>query len=486
MSRIPRQLSVSLGLWLLTQPQAFGRTLSLEEYLTQVRAKNHEVQAAMATIESTALREDSTDIMFAPQFVSQLVRQVDEKPQASALAGKSTAVSSASFGVQKLWSFGLQSQVTYALNDIDIERDPLPPFLAPNIPNPLAPLGKSSSYSEAQLKFELLQPLWKNGMGRDFDTVRESTQARLMAQRQGEQYKGRLLRTKAEFTYWQLALATEAVRAQEQALGRFQKIRDWVQSRVNMQLADKADLLQAEAGVKARRLELDLSKRDRVQVARALNALRAVPGENVDDLQPISSRVLNDAPAATSGVKRLDVEISKQLEKVSELDVDANREKFKPQLDIFTTIGLNSAQKDSMGQAFRNVSTDKPTLVVGVKFSTPLGRDLISRERSGLVKASEAARAEREAKEFNAQTEWDDLQRQLADARIRLQLSNEIEQAQKQKLEYERERHQRGRSTTYQIIMFEQDFANAQLATIKTKADILGLQAKLKSFGDAL
>ncbi len=490
-----RPLCLGLGAWCLLPNSAWGRSLSLEEFLGQVRAKNHEVQASIATIEATALRENSTDLMFTPQFVSTVARQYDEKPQGGALAGKSTAASSVSFGIQKLWSFGLQSQVSYSLTDIDIMRDPVPAtlpvigtaaFPPPVVPNPLAALGDSSSYSEAQLKLELSQPLLKNGFGRDYENLRESTQAKLTAQRQGEQYKGRLLRTKAEFVYWQLALASEAVRTQEGALGRFQKIRDWVKSRVGMQLADKADLLQAEAGVKARRLELELSQRDRIGLARNFNSRRGVNGDKVDDLQSISSRVLNDVPTAPGGVKRLDVEIAKQVEQVAQLEVEASREKFKSELNVFGTVAMNSDQKDSMGQAFRNISSDKPTLLVGLKFSTPLGRDLINRERNGLIKASESARADREAKEFAAQQEWEDLQRQLSDARIRLQLATEIEKAQKLKLEYERERHQRGRTTTYQIILFEQDYANAELGTIKAKADILSIQAKLKSFGDAL
>jgi outer membrane protein TolC len=60
------------------------------------------------------------------------------------------------------------------------------------------------------------------------------------------------------------------------------------------------------------------------------------------------------------------------------------------------------------------------------------------------------------------------------------------ESAQKEKLDYEKQRFERGRSTTFQILQFENDYANAQLGAIKARTDILEIMAKLKTFGDAL
>ena len=98
---------------------------------------------------------------------------------------------------------------------------------------------------------------------------------------------------------------------------------------------------------------------------------------------------------------------------------------------------------------------------------------------------NQAAKLDQELKEFNARQDWADLKAQLGEAETRLRLVTELEQAQKEKLSYEKQRLSIGRTTTYQILMFEQDYANAQLATIKSKADILGILARLKSFGDA-
>jgi outer membrane protein TolC len=479
-------LALPLSLWCWGGAQA--RTLTLEAYLNQVRTSNQTLRSAQATIEATKERENSSDLITTPQVFGQVAHTVDEKPPSNILSGDKMEATSYSFGIQKIWSFGLQSQLSYNLNKIDIERQDFPAFLNGGIVNPLAALNDDSTkrWSEGRTQLDLVQPLWKNWMGREYDLTRDTTQARLSAQRQGEQYKIKALLAQAEFIYWQLALATDAVRTQEGALVRFQKIRDWVKKRVDMSLADRADLLQAEAGLKARRFELELSKRDRISLQRTFNTLRSVQGDRLEaDIMPISSRMLSDMTMAAGSIKRLDVEVARSLEKAAESEVQQWREKFKPEVSIFGSYATNS-RDDSLGTAASDAfKSDKPTMVIGLKFSTPLDRDLINRERSGLIKASEAARLEREQKEFDARQEWEELMRQLSDAKTRLHLANEIENAQKQKLEYEKNRHERGRTTTYQILLFEQDYASAQLGAIKAKADILGIIAKLKSFGDA-
>ncbi len=465
---------------------AQARTVTLDEYLNQVKKNNQTIRGSSAQIESTRLREDSLDQPFAPQFSSQVLRQSDEKPQASALAGKKTEVSSLSLGVHKLWQFGLQSQLSYQLNDVSIERDDVPREIAPGIPNPLAALGGSQSYNEATTRLDLAQPLLKNWAGKELLLTRSLGEARLSILRQSEQYKMRSLLAQAEFVYWQTALAQEAVRTQETGLQRFQKIRDWVARRVEMSLTDKADLLQAEAGVKVRRFELELALRDKASLRRSFNSLRGTAGDAVEgELMPIGAR-LAEAPQAAAP-KRLDIEIARQQEKVAAIEIDQQRERFRPQLDLFGTLALNSNQEDEIAKAATGAfSAQKPTIIVGLKFSTVLDRDLINKERNGLAKASEASRLERESREFNVRQEWDELLQQLSDAKTRLQLANEIEKSQKLKLEYEKDRFERGRTTTYQILLFEQDYSSAQLATIKAKADVLGFLAKTKIFGDAL
>jgi outer membrane protein TolC len=53
---------------------------------------------------------------------------------------------------------------------------------------------------------------------------------------------------------------------------------------------------------------------------------------------------------------------------------------------------------------------------------------------------------------------------------------------QREKFEHERERLLRGRTTTYQAISFEQDYANTQLLRLRTQAEVLQTIAQMKAF----
>ncbi len=70
-------------------------------------------------------------------------------------------------------------------------------------------------------------------------------------------------------------------------------------------------------------------------------------------------------------------------------------------------------------------------------------------------------------------------------AKDRLTIYDQLEKTQKTKLEYERVRRQRGRTTTQQVLLFEQDYEQAQLGRIKTMSDILQLLAQMKTYGSS-
>ena len=61
-------------------------------------------------------------------------------------------------------------------------------------------------------------------------------------------------------------------------------------------------------------------------------------------------------------------------------------------------------------------------------------------------------------------------------------LLGRIENAQKTKLEVERTRLRQGRTTTYQVLLFEQDYSAAALNRVKSAANILALQTQIRLY----
>lgn len=500
---LPFALLVALSSFAASRP-AQKDILTLDEYLESVKKANQTLQIAATTISAGELRSDSTDILFSPQFFSQVAHTSDAKEQVSPLGPDKVEATNLTFGIQKLWESGLQSQVSYSMTRVHLDQPNFPSSYAFNIPlqNPLAPaqtlnipitiqnpvlgLLPRDDYTEAKTQIDLIQPLWKNSGGKDYRLTKESTQTKIQMQKLGESYKVKALLAQAEYVYWQLALAQEAVRNQEGTIERLRKIRAWTSRRAESQLGDRVDFLQADSGLKGKLYELETTKKDRNALQRAFNTLRGVSGGGLEsDLSTLSDHALERMAFTKDEVKRLDIEIAKKAERLSQIEVEQSREKFKGQLDVFGSVALNALDKTPEEAMAGSVGNSHPTYVVGVKFSTPLDHDLINRDRQGLIQTSAATTLDREQKEFNARQDWADLQAQLEEADMRLKLASELESAQKTKLAYERQRLETGRTTTYQILTFENDYAQSQLATIKAKADILGIQAKLKSFGDA-
>jgi outer membrane protein TolC len=93
-----------------------------------------------------------------------------------------------------------------------------------------------------------------------------------------------------------------------------------------------------------------------------------------------------------------------------------------------------------------------------------------------------AAEASAEKAFFDSEQDWKDLSRAFAVAKERVTLAVQLEQLQRAKLEHERNRLQRGRSTTYQIILFEGDYSQAVLSLVRASSDLLRIYSQLKVF----
>ena len=87
-------------------------------------------------------------------------------------------------------------------------------------------------------------------------------------------------------------------------------------------------------------------------------------------------------------------------------------------------------------------------------------------------------------KKFDQDTEWKSLQKKLELIRQRLNLAKEVKEAQWVKLDNERKRQLNGRSTTFQVFSFEQEYLAAQLNLVQIETTALILLAQEKTFHD--
>ncbi|MFM2200500.1 MAG: hypothetical protein RL769_555, partial [Pseudomonadota bacterium] len=85
--------------------------------------------------------------------------------------------------------------------------------------------------------------------------------------------------------------------------------------------------------------------------------------------------------------------------------------------------------------------------------------------QKGARKAMNAQKINYRNEQALQELDWQNLIQNLKNYQENLRLALAIEKSQKNKLEHERNRLKQGRTSTYQILVFEQDFSNAELNT---------------------
>jgi hypothetical protein len=103
--------------------------------------------------------------------------------------------------------------------------------------------------------------------------------------------------------------------------------------------------------------------------------------------------------------------------------------------------------------------------------------------RSGYTKENIAAEIRSERKLFDQEVEWKDLVQKLTEAKARLSVAEKLSDIQRKKALNERARLKRGRTTTYQSLIFETDYNQAEYRRIQTQSEVLILLAQMKTFG---
>jgi outer membrane protein TolC len=280
-----------------------------------------------------------------------------------------------------------------------------------------------------------------------------------------------------------LALARENVKVQKDALARSEKIFEWSNRRAKLQLGDTSDLLQAQAALEIRRLQLDSATHEAISAARTFNTARGIESSQVNEvLDNIDVNRLLSATLPVQPGMRDDVKAALQQQSAAIASSKLGVQKNTPTLDLFGTYALNSRQ-GTTGQAMgKSWSLNYPSSVIGVRFSSSLDISGAGNTKDGYRLEETAADLNYTKKLLDEKQEWNELRDRFDQGKSQLKLTQMIEATQEKKLKRERDRLSSGRSTTYQVLVFEQDFAAAQLARIQSEASLFQIYSKVRLY----
>ncbi len=491
-----QKIAIYLHLMFLLLPIAQASDfLKLEDYLAQVKHEHLGFQGSMARSQGGELRSQEGKTLLAPTAFTQIQYTQDGRITPGSFIGYDhQKIKTFSFGVSQLTSFGLQAKLHY---DIVSQSYIRPVLLFPGFDLNSSFIRTSSAYASPVL--ELTQSLWSNGWGSSTRATQEQIESQALASSYNARFAARSELTQAEIYYWNLALARQNVFVQTEALDRAQKIYSWSVRRVKLHLADQSDAMQAEALLQTRELDLMTAKDLARNAARSFNSLRHLDSDDVKEiLATLDAQTLKSIELPTRASMRDDVKAAEQNTKSAIAAAKIAIEKNKPTLDVFANLTLNGQPSSSLGvlngylpytdlsdAMSSSFSFNRPTAAVGLKFSLPLDLSTLSKSQKGWQQERQAAELLLDQKLFEQEQAWKELQQSLNETRKRLIISQKLEVIQESKLKNERKRLQSGRTTTYQVLLFEEDFLLSQLGRIREQAKLLTLIAQMKLFGES-
>ncbi len=446
--------------------------LPLEDYLSQVRQHNDNYRGWALARQAALERERSKDLITSPSAFANARFSRDEKlPTFPVFSYDRYDTRNYSAGVQGRSRFGLAAKLSYEMDYTDYVGVSDPAFAR-------VPL----SFYDARPVLELTQSLWQNAGGRATRASIDAAEAESRAAARSAEAQMRLILSDAESAYSQLQVAREAVEVQESALRSAQAIYDYSSRQTRRNLADEADSLQSEALLESRRLELKIAKDDERAALRRLNGLRTSPSETTADaLTPLDWNALTVSAWPTSG-RRAEVLAAEEEERLAAANALLHADQRLPVLEAYGSYALNGRDSGFNGALSDSYSANRPTATAGLRFSVPLDFGAVASTRRGLQRDAAATRLRLAQSLADEQVELRDLRESLADARERLRLSRVIEAAQKRKLEYEGARLKKGRTSTYQVLLFEQDYSQSELNRVRSARDVLTAVARYRLY----
>ena len=456
------------------QNSAHASPISLSEYLNQVEGASPAVSASQNNFKGTLQTAKESVMIFMPRFTLQASHMLDERQNSSsAFFGNRTTTDNFTAGIEKQFSFGLNTKLSYGF--INNQTSGASPLLFP-------PYG-SNGYNNAQTQIDLTQSLWRNFLGEESKATAKRDEATALVLHYQESFHLKQLRAQAESAYYRLAIARQAVQLQQELLDRAKKILDWSTKRVNNRIADRVDLLQAKTAYQQRELELQAGLDEEKSASLAFNQIRnSIDSDVKEELKTISIIEVINLTLPQKVETSDDIKASEQNERVSVANQEISKQKTLPDLALFATAaynGVNTYLSPALGDSF---STKHPMYTVGVKFSFPLYFWETSEMRQGRVKQQLAAEAATQQKRLENQQTWQDLNQKINTANTRLKMADELVNAQKEKIDYERYRLNLGRTTTYQVLTFEQDYSQSLIQRLRIEQELLNLHSQLKTY----
>jgi outer membrane protein TolC len=292
-----------------------------------------------------------------------------------------------------------------------------------------------------------------------------------------------------EDAYWNLAEARAQLQVAEESLALAKQLHEQNQIRVEVGTLAPLELVQSEAGVAVREVEIIRARAavgDRADVLRQLLnlerqgdlwALPVVPTSDpfADALEVDLDQAISTALASRPEIRRKNLALQNQ-----QLDVDYFRNQRRPRLDLALSYGLNgvggdvtdrdlftgevlSEQSGDYGDAIDQIlDGDFDGWRVALNFAYPIQNRTASAQSAIADVSFERGQAELDDLELGVVTEVRRVARALEASAEAVESAEVSRRLEEKNYEAEQKRYENGMSTSFQVLQIQEDLSDAR------------------------
>jgi len=440
---------------------------SFDAYLQRVTDESPILKAVELEIKSLRFEIVARDLELSATFGVNLTRFWDSRPSLS--SNYQTNGQGAELILSQPFSTGTSLNLTSALETAEYRNNP----------------GDDQNLINWQ--FGITQSLWQNSFGRQTAMRRKRDQSELQSRLLILLSERQKTIIDFELLYWDLAYAQKEVQIRQENLERSQKIFSWIEDRFKRFAAERVDYLQAQALVANRELALGIATDNLKTLSAQLKGKlspKFVFTTDPNDLQQERNVLtlpvhLDFAPADPVLIDTLQAQAQADYLKMkSELESD----QLRPILEVGYSYGQQGWDTSSSTAREQAFFADNDYHQVGVNFLMPLSWSLINKSRKATQYAAQAQESRAEQLENESQVSWEDLQRTIVEQKQRVKTALSIVELETEKSTEERSRYQKGKSTAFEAITFEQDAAESQLLALQVVSQLRRTEAQARKY----
>jgi len=455
--------------------------LSLDNFLSQVSEKSPALEAARQSRKGLQLKPLEIAMIYSPLFNAGYSFTDSQAEPTSLTSPDRTKFTNWQLGLTKKWFTGTTTILSYGMNNTRLYFPAFPPAMAV-----FSSFLPPSDSFDAKPTLTVSQSLLRDFMGGITDTGIAKVQHAAKAGERMTAYGEQAAMLQAEMAYWSLALARATVEFKKKSLERTTKLKDWTERRVKLNLADQADLLQTDAALRLRTLDLQMSEEDAESAARKFNLARGQEGTEVAETLPeMGPRIasLEKMPEQTG--ERLDVQAARESLISAEAAADETFYRSLPDLSVFGSITENGHDTSASGAHSKAMQGDWPAWTVGATLTAPLDLFTLAKVRQGYNSDFAGAKASFKKTDMEATQDWEALKNKWAHVKARLELARDVVKLQEERMIGEQKRLENGRILTFQYLSAQDDFDSAQLTYLRLGLEKISVEAQARMYNAA-